>query len=380
MMDDHKHVHHSVARDQRAARNRRNDLESTVGRIPDPQPRATPRRLVQIYNGGSMPSQPNHVYLAHPVELDGVELSGGAATPTADSSQSLPVIVLGHAPLAGDLLTAHAVAGRWVAYRGATPVPSASLQIVGCSGPIAGIAVTISSSPTSTPFFSGSTNSNGMVDFNIASAGVYWVGTSYNGGFPLNRYAWGSKYLYLTAGLTVVAPGPISGYYCCSTMSFPLQSKLYLTVCNQTYTLNATGSSGSPAVYNTLPSIIQTAGVAEDSGTCNWSGFPNTVTGTTIWSIGLACPTSTTSMTGLISTSALGRYNAATGGYDGFTLSPSSCAPTNSCRTTSIQLTGTIGETISLTGVMPSVVPASCVDDLTPYALPCAGQTVTVTS
>ena len=41
------------------------------------------------------------------------------ATPVVDASQSIVVDVLGHAPSAGDILTAYAVGGRWVAERGA---------------------------------------------------------------------------------------------------------------------------------------------------------------------------------------------------------------------------------------------------------------------
>ena len=77
----------------------------------------TPRRLVQIYNGGSMPSSPDHFFLAYPIELDGAEAEGGTGTPVVDASQPIIVDVLGHAPSAGDILTAYAVGGRWVAER-----------------------------------------------------------------------------------------------------------------------------------------------------------------------------------------------------------------------------------------------------------------------
>jgi hypothetical protein len=70
---------------------------------------------VQIYNGGAMGAAPDLFYLAYPVELDGTEIESGTATPTADTTQTIVVDVLGHAPSVGDILTAAAVGGRWVA-------------------------------------------------------------------------------------------------------------------------------------------------------------------------------------------------------------------------------------------------------------------------
>jgi hypothetical protein len=80
--------------------------------------RAAARQLVQVYDGGSMGAAANLVYLTHPVQLDGAETEGGSATPTADASKTLPVVVLWNAPSAGDILTAYAVGGRWVAEGG----------------------------------------------------------------------------------------------------------------------------------------------------------------------------------------------------------------------------------------------------------------------
>ncbi len=104
--------------EMRIVRARHADLASRVDRtIPFASP-ATPRRLVQIFNGGSMPSSPDHFFLAYPIEVDGAETEGGTGTPVDDASQPIVVDVLGHAPSAGDILTAYAVGGRWVAERG----------------------------------------------------------------------------------------------------------------------------------------------------------------------------------------------------------------------------------------------------------------------
>jgi hypothetical protein len=104
-------------------------LASQVGRAIPFAASSTPRRLVQIYNGGSMPSSPDHFFLAFPIELDGAETEGGTAASTDDASAPIVVDVLGHAPAAGDILTAYAVGGRWVAERG----QSSSSGILTCS-------------------------------------------------------------------------------------------------------------------------------------------------------------------------------------------------------------------------------------------------------
>jgi hypothetical protein len=64
-----------------------------------------------------MPAQPGYVYLTHPAEVDGDEVEGGSATVNADASTTIPVVVLSGSPQVGDLLTAYAVGGRWVAER-----------------------------------------------------------------------------------------------------------------------------------------------------------------------------------------------------------------------------------------------------------------------
>lgn len=94
------------------------DLAELADRAPARPSGGTPRRLVQVYNGGSMGLSADLFYLTHPAELDGSETEGGTYTPTADTTQTIPVDVLWHAPSVGDLLTAYAVGGRWVAERG----------------------------------------------------------------------------------------------------------------------------------------------------------------------------------------------------------------------------------------------------------------------
>jgi hypothetical protein len=101
----------------RILRDRQTALGEVIDRATEVSTRVTARRLVQIYDGGSMPTQASCVYLTNPVELDGNESEGGSATANVDTSTTIPVVVLWGAPQVGDLLTAYAVGGRWVAER-----------------------------------------------------------------------------------------------------------------------------------------------------------------------------------------------------------------------------------------------------------------------
>ena len=103
----------------RILRNRQDALRGAIDRAAEASALITARRLVQVYNGGAMPTSPDKVYLTHPVELDGTETEGGSATANVDTTTTIPVVVLWGAPQVGDLLTAYAVGGRWVAERAA---------------------------------------------------------------------------------------------------------------------------------------------------------------------------------------------------------------------------------------------------------------------
>jgi hypothetical protein len=91
-------------------------VQAAARSIAAPTP-TTARRLVQIFDGGAIPSAADHFFLAYAIELDGAETEGGTGTAVIDTSQPIMVDVLGHAPSAGDIVTAYAVGGRWVAER-----------------------------------------------------------------------------------------------------------------------------------------------------------------------------------------------------------------------------------------------------------------------
>jgi hypothetical protein len=107
-----------ILRDRQAALSTAFDRDGA-----DHRANLTSRQLVQVYNGGSMPTVGDMVYFTHPVELNGIEIEGGIATTIVDTATTVPVVVLWNAPEAGDILTAHAVGGRWVAERGGTSYP-----------------------------------------------------------------------------------------------------------------------------------------------------------------------------------------------------------------------------------------------------------------
>jgi hypothetical protein len=118
----------------RQLRQRHADLAALVDQFKTPASAGTPRRLVQIYDGGAIPTgQPDKFYLTHPVELDGTEAEGGTYTATVDTDQTIAVVILGSSAAVGDLVVAHAIGGRWVAERRAPakPIVSWCCDIVG---------------------------------------------------------------------------------------------------------------------------------------------------------------------------------------------------------------------------------------------------------
>jgi hypothetical protein len=104
-----------ILRDRQEAQNRAADRTVGAG-----DPYTTGRQLVQIYDGGAIPTAPNKFFLCRPVTLTGSSAEGQTSTTAVDATTTMPVLVLGNAPVAGDLLIAYAVGGRWVAERGSS--------------------------------------------------------------------------------------------------------------------------------------------------------------------------------------------------------------------------------------------------------------------
>ena len=119
------HVWGRASAEMRAVRARAEALDDAIDReFSGSRPISAARRLVQVYDGGAIPTAAGLVYLTHPCELDGAEAEGGPATVNVDATMTLPVVVLENPAIAGDVLVATAVGGRWVAEKGGPPPPA----------------------------------------------------------------------------------------------------------------------------------------------------------------------------------------------------------------------------------------------------------------
>jgi hypothetical protein len=380
----------------RIQRLRHQDLSDLVDRAIPELVAGTARQLVCVYNGGSMPNEPDRFYLANPAYLNGAEAEGGSSGPSVDTSQTIVVDVLGKAPMAGDYLTAYAVGGRWVAELTSTQHGKGCIQFLGCNGqPLQGVIITIYDHQGGTelagPLVS---DGSGKICPELGS-GNYWFDTTATAeqGFPLDLYTWTGMTFSVPSSGAVFWPVELrAGYGCCETVSFPLPQTLFLTVCGQTFTL----VSGGPVITGWAPAgaiaEITTPGVA--GGTlcaCNcWDGV--TVGSATVpWAVRLVCPSTTSAMTGLAGVCGIGHYNGRIGGFDAYAICPAGCESVGfgtCCNGAAepgpgapFELTGTIGETVSLSGTMPGSMSTSCVlPPAAPWPLPCAGQTITVTN
>ncbi len=240
----------------RIERLRNQDLNDLVDRAIPEIASGTLRRLVCVYNGGAMPSEPDHFYLTNPAYVNGAETEGGIASLSVDASQTIIVDVIGKAPLAGDFLTAYAIGGRWVAKLTGAQPSTGCIQFLGCnSQPLQGVIVNIYSQQGGT-LLAGplATDGSGKICPGLDS-GTYWVDTTETSdqGFPLNLYVWTAQNFAIPAGGAAFWPVMLkSGYGCCATVAFPLPMTLFLTVCGQTFTL----VSGSATITGWAPRAI----------------------------------------------------------------------------------------------------------------------------
>lgn len=100
----------------RSLRDRYAALEAAMDRAAPNPPDGTARRLVQVYNAGSMPTATDHYFAANPVDVGSPEVEGGSAVFSVNSNQTLYVDVVGAGvPSSGDYLTVYGIGGRWIA-------------------------------------------------------------------------------------------------------------------------------------------------------------------------------------------------------------------------------------------------------------------------
>lgn len=129
-------------------------------RLPSNPPESTPSFLGKVVDGGSMPTTGGKFFLLEPVDADGTESEGGAATLSADSSRKIPTLVLGDDPPgAGDFLVARAIGGLWVADRG-------------CSGAGGGCAVTFKAIGCNTAALGSATGTTSVSVWDTSAKGT----------------------------------------------------------------------------------------------------------------------------------------------------------------------------------------------------------------
>lgn len=101
-------------------RRRQDDLRETLERRRPKMRQGVPTMLVQVYNGGSMPSSAGgnsgKFFDCHPATVSGTEVEGGTGTFAVDSSVSQPVLFIGsRLPIVGEYHIARFLDWLWVA-------------------------------------------------------------------------------------------------------------------------------------------------------------------------------------------------------------------------------------------------------------------------
>ncbi len=201
----------------RVLRDRQAAFFGQIDRADRQVPVASARRLVSIYDGGAMPSQPNRVFLSHPAELDGSESEGSSASADVNTSATIPVLVLQGVPQVGDLLVATAVGGRWVAERPA--VDGTTICVIACYPAVSVYGAVVTLLNGTTTVASGTTGSTGCIKFPIA--GTYIVQVQING-----TLVYSSSRTLAPGGTTTIAVSGTSGLVCCGGYAIPQQLTL----------------------------------------------------------------------------------------------------------------------------------------------------------
>jgi hypothetical protein len=99
----------------RILRARHDDLADLVDRIVPFSSDGSAALLVQTTTVTSYPTTAGAFYASNPIEIDGNEVEGSAASYTADVTQLVYVLNVGtQVPPVGTRVVVHAVGGRWV--------------------------------------------------------------------------------------------------------------------------------------------------------------------------------------------------------------------------------------------------------------------------
>lgn len=118
----------------RITRHRHEEHQEELDRAPTVFRPSTQRVLVQIFDGGAMPTSTPGYFVGHPVAVRGDECDGCEATYLVDSDTTVPVYVIGSRnPVVGDKLIAVSAGGRWVAESGATSSSGGGISCLTCT-------------------------------------------------------------------------------------------------------------------------------------------------------------------------------------------------------------------------------------------------------
>lgn len=187
--------------------------------VPDPLD-GEPSRIVQVYNGGSIPTATPRVYLCHPVSVSSNELEGATPSLATDTGSTLAVLVFGSAPIAGDKLVARMIGDRWVAAKGGRTLTH---HVNGCIASLAGASIEYQLGGIT--LYSGTTDGSGNVVFTLPT-GTYTV--VINKGPRFATYT-GSVTITSATSLVTTTLSPATDYYCTSICNEPLYKRLYLS-------------------------------------------------------------------------------------------------------------------------------------------------------
>lgn len=100
--------------DLQVLRQRSSDRIIRTDRLVLPDPVTTPRMLVRTVSGGSYPTADGRYYLCNPLKIDGSESENGTVSFSADTSITIPVLMIRGVPPIDTNLVARSVGGRWV--------------------------------------------------------------------------------------------------------------------------------------------------------------------------------------------------------------------------------------------------------------------------
>ena len=104
--------------ESRHVRGKHKERIDQLARIGEDRPEATPMMICQVFDGGSLPTDPDRWYLTHPMGADGDASEGYVASLSVDVDTTIPVLVLNDAPEVDDILQAFYTCGAWIAEKG----------------------------------------------------------------------------------------------------------------------------------------------------------------------------------------------------------------------------------------------------------------------